>query len=40
MSVADKTCTNCRFVYTKMLAVLGKARRPNEALHIFNKMRV
>eukprot|EP00268_Persea_americana_P006492 TRINITY_DN12340_c1_g1_i8.p1 TRINITY_DN12340_c1_g1~~TRINITY_DN12340_c1_g1_i8.p1 ORF type:complete len:847 (-),score=171.96 TRINITY_DN12340_c1_g1_i8:609-3104(-) len=28
-----------RFVYTKMLAVLGKAGRPNEALHIFNKMR-
>lgn len=28
-----------RFVYTKLLAVLGKARRPSEALHIFNKMR-
>ncbi|OVA09385.1 Pentatricopeptide repeat [Macleaya cordata] len=28
-----------RFVYTKLLAVLGKARRPNEALQIFNLMR-
>lgn len=28
-----------RFVYTKLLAVLGKARRPNEALGIFNVMR-
>ncbi|KAG9440531.1 hypothetical protein H6P81_020696 [Aristolochia fimbriata] len=28
-----------RYVYTKLLAVLGKARRPSEALHIFNKMR-
>ncbi|KAF5749679.1 hypothetical protein HS088_TW03G00004 [Tripterygium wilfordii] len=28
-----------RFVYTKLLAVLGKARRPHEALSIFNLMR-
>ncbi|KAK4789700.1 hypothetical protein SAY86_017004 [Trapa natans] len=28
-----------RFVYTKLLAVLGKARRPHEALKIFNQMR-
>ncbi|KAI4327341.1 hypothetical protein L6164_019814 [Bauhinia variegata] len=28
-----------RFVYTKLLAVLGKARRPKEALQIFNSMR-
>ncbi|XP_020520883.1 pentatricopeptide repeat-containing protein At5g67570, chloroplastic isoform X2 [Amborella trichopoda] len=28
-----------RFVYTKLLAVLGKARRPSEALDIFNEMR-
>ncbi|KAK6923153.1 Pentatricopeptide repeat [Dillenia turbinata] len=28
-----------RFVYTKLLAVLGKARRPNEALRVFNLMR-
>ncbi|XP_058765469.1 pentatricopeptide repeat-containing protein At5g67570, chloroplastic-like [Vicia villosa] len=28
-----------RFVYTKLLAVLGKARRPKEALQIFNLMR-
>ncbi|KAM7507202.1 hypothetical protein LguiA_017655 [Lonicera macranthoides] len=28
-----------RFVYTKVLAVLGKARRPHEALRIFNIMR-
>ncbi|PIA44162.1 hypothetical protein AQUCO_01700047v1 [Aquilegia coerulea] len=28
-----------RFVYTKLLAVLGKARKPTEALHIFNLMR-
>ncbi|XP_058081830.1 pentatricopeptide repeat-containing protein At5g67570, chloroplastic isoform X2 [Magnolia sinica] len=28
-----------RFVYTKLLAVLGKARRPGEALCIFNTMR-
>ncbi|XP_068656834.1 pentatricopeptide repeat-containing protein At5g67570, chloroplastic [Aristolochia californica] len=28
-----------RYVYTKLLAVLGKARRPSEALHIFNHMR-
>ncbi|XP_010272797.1 PREDICTED: pentatricopeptide repeat-containing protein At5g67570, chloroplastic [Nelumbo nucifera] len=27
-----------RFVYTKLLAVLGKARRPSEALRIFNLM--
>lgn len=30
----------CRFVYTKLLAVLGKARRPQEALRIFKLMRV
>ncbi|KAH7520306.1 hypothetical protein FEM48_Zijuj08G0130100 [Ziziphus jujuba var. spinosa] len=29
----------CRFVYTKLLAILGKARRPREALDIFNLMR-
>ncbi|XP_057966184.1 pentatricopeptide repeat-containing protein At5g67570, chloroplastic isoform X2 [Malania oleifera] len=29
-----------KFVYTKLLAVLGKARRPHEALHIFNLMKV
>ncbi|GLT75389.1 hypothetical protein SLA2020_471200 [Shorea laevis] len=28
-----------RFVYTKLLSVLGKARRPQEALKIFNTMR-
>ncbi|KAL2322847.1 hypothetical protein Fmac_027226 [Flemingia macrophylla] len=28
-----------RFVYTKLLAVLGKAGRPKEALQIFNMMR-
>ncbi|WOK92361.1 hypothetical protein Cni_G01052 [Canna indica] len=28
-----------RFVYTKLLFVLGKAKRPIEALHVFNKMR-
>ncbi|XP_055806360.1 pentatricopeptide repeat-containing protein At5g67570, chloroplastic [Solanum dulcamara] len=28
-----------RFVYTKLLAVLGKARRPREALQVFNLMR-
>ncbi|KAI7743117.1 hypothetical protein M8C21_020096 [Ambrosia artemisiifolia] len=28
-----------RFVYTKLLSVLGKTRRPNEALQIFNSMR-
>ncbi|XP_061365583.1 pentatricopeptide repeat-containing protein At5g67570, chloroplastic [Gastrolobium bilobum] len=28
-----------RFVYTKLLAVLGKARKPKEALQIFNLMR-
>ncbi|XP_054809240.1 pentatricopeptide repeat-containing protein At5g67570, chloroplastic [Prosopis cineraria] len=28
-----------RFVYTKLLAVLGRARRPKEALQIFNLMR-
>ncbi|XP_038977777.1 pentatricopeptide repeat-containing protein At5g67570, chloroplastic-like isoform X1 [Phoenix dactylifera] len=28
-----------RFVYTKLLAVLGKARKPSEALRIFNVMR-
>ncbi|WJX95026.1 hypothetical protein P8452_76390 [Trifolium repens] len=28
-----------KFVYTKLLAVLGKARRPTEALQIFNLMR-
>ncbi|KAJ9566821.1 hypothetical protein OSB04_002787 [Centaurea solstitialis] len=28
-----------RFVYTKLLAVLGKARRSHEALQIFNSMR-
>ncbi|KAK9109757.1 hypothetical protein Sjap_017817 [Stephania japonica] len=29
-----------RFVYTKLLAVLGKARRSSEALHIFNLMQL
>lgn len=28
-----------RFVYTKLLSVLGKARRPQEALRIFKQMR-
>ncbi|KAF3439065.1 hypothetical protein FNV43_RR17340 [Rhamnella rubrinervis] len=28
-----------RFVYTKLLAILGKAKRPKEALDIFNLMR-
>ncbi|KAE9616047.1 hypothetical protein Lal_00017597 [Lupinus albus] len=28
-----------RFVYTKLLAVLGKSRRPKEALQVFNLMR-
>lgn len=37
----DKGNINCksRFVYTKLLAILGKARRPQEALDIFNMMR-
>lgn len=30
----------CRFVYTKLLAVLGKARRPQETLRTFNLMLV
>ncbi|VVA23388.1 PREDICTED: pentatricopeptide [Prunus dulcis] len=36
----DKGNKHCksRFVYTKLLAILGKARRPQEALHIFNLM--
>lgn len=29
-----------RFVYTKLLAILGKARKPTEALQVFNLMRV
>ncbi|KAL2499587.1 Pentatricopeptide repeat-containing protein [Abeliophyllum distichum] len=28
-----------RFVYTKLLAILGKARKPSEALQVFNLMR-
>ena len=28
----------CRYVYTKLLAVLGKARRPDDALQIFSLM--
>ncbi|PON66774.1 Tetratricopeptide-like helical domain containing protein [Parasponia andersonii] len=28
-----------RFVYTKLLAILGKARRPEDALNVFNLMR-
>ncbi|XP_024025463.1 pentatricopeptide repeat-containing protein At5g67570, chloroplastic [Morus notabilis] len=28
-----------RFVYTKLLSILGKARRPEEALNVFNTMR-
>ncbi|KAJ7952750.1 Pentatricopeptide repeat [Quillaja saponaria] len=37
----DKSHKNykSRFVYTKLLAVLGKARRPKEALQVFNLMR-
>ncbi|XP_062004814.1 pentatricopeptide repeat-containing protein At5g67570, chloroplastic isoform X1 [Rosa rugosa] len=34
----NKHCKS-RFVYTKLLAILGKARRPQEALDIFNMMR-
>ncbi|KAG0455208.1 hypothetical protein HPP92_024167 [Vanilla planifolia] len=33
-----KNCKS-RFVYTKLLSVLSKERRPNEALKIFNEMR-
>ncbi|XP_050871623.1 pentatricopeptide repeat-containing protein At5g67570, chloroplastic isoform X2 [Lathyrus oleraceus] len=35
----DRRKFQSRFVYTKLLAVLGKARRPKEALQIFNLMR-
>ncbi|KAH7511218.1 hypothetical protein FEM48_ZijujUnG0037000 [Ziziphus jujuba var. spinosa] len=35
----DKRQNKSRFVYTKLLAILGKARRPREALDIFNLMR-
>ncbi|KAJ6678841.1 hypothetical protein OIU85_009316 [Salix viminalis] len=37
----DKERRDCksRFVYTKLLSVLGKERRPKEALDIFNLMR-
>ncbi|KAF8404873.1 hypothetical protein HHK36_009768 [Tetracentron sinense] len=35
----DRKHHKSRFVYTKLLAVLGKARRPSEALQIFNLMR-
>ncbi|XP_011012061.1 PREDICTED: pentatricopeptide repeat-containing protein At5g67570, chloroplastic isoform X1 [Populus euphratica] len=37
----DKERRDCksRFVYTKLLSVLGKERRPQEALSIFNLMR-
>ncbi|KAK7849273.1 pentatricopeptide repeat-containing protein, partial [Quercus suber] len=35
----DEFDSFCRFVYTKLLAVLGKARRPQEALRIFKLMR-
>ncbi|CAI8609384.1 unnamed protein product [Vicia faba] len=35
----DRKKFQSRFVYTKLLAVLGKARRPKEALQIFNLMR-
>nr|XP_011466101.1 PREDICTED: pentatricopeptide repeat-containing protein At5g67570, chloroplastic [Fragaria vesca subsp. vesca] len=34
----NKHCKS-RFVYTKLLAILGKAGRPQEALNIFNMMR-
>ncbi|KAK7250913.1 hypothetical protein RIF29_33688 [Crotalaria pallida] len=35
----DHKKNQSRFVYTKLLAVLGRARRPKEALQIFNMMR-
>nr|XP_027192449.1 pentatricopeptide repeat-containing protein At5g67570, chloroplastic isoform X2 [Cicer arietinum] len=35
----DQRHNQSRFVYTKLLAVLGKARRPKEALNMFNLMR-
>ncbi|CAN1777483.1 Pentatricopeptide repeat-containing protein At5g67570, chloroplastic [Linum perenne] len=35
----DRSDFKSRFVYTKLMSVLGKARRPQEALHIFNLMR-
>ncbi|XP_059293507.1 pentatricopeptide repeat-containing protein At5g67570, chloroplastic isoform X2 [Lycium ferocissimum] len=35
----EHRCSKSRFVYTKLLAVLGKARRPREALQVFNLMR-
>ncbi|CAL0312884.1 unnamed protein product [Lupinus luteus] len=35
----DQRKFQSRFVYTKLLAVLGKSRRPKEALQIFNLMR-
>ncbi|XP_030538973.1 pentatricopeptide repeat-containing protein At5g67570, chloroplastic [Rhodamnia argentea] len=35
----ERRCWRSRFVYTKLLAVLGNARRPQEALHFFNLMR-
>ncbi|XP_047310589.1 pentatricopeptide repeat-containing protein At5g67570, chloroplastic [Impatiens glandulifera] len=37
-SSKDLKLFKSRFVYTKLLSVLGKARRPNEALKIFNLM--
>lgn len=35
----ERRRSKSRFVYTKLLAVLGKARRPREALQVFNLMR-
>ncbi|KAL5556786.1 hypothetical protein UlMin_039022 [Ulmus minor] len=35
----EKRHSKSRFIHTKLLAVLGKARRPEEALKIFNLMR-
>ncbi|XP_028772775.1 pentatricopeptide repeat-containing protein At5g67570, chloroplastic [Neltuma alba] len=36
---SDNRNYKSRFVYTKLLAVLGRARRPKEALQVFNLMR-
>ncbi|XP_022843783.1 pentatricopeptide repeat-containing protein At5g67570, chloroplastic [Olea europaea var. sylvestris] len=38
-SSKEHRCYKSRFVYTKLLAILGKARKPTEALQVFNLMR-
>lgn len=39
-SVVMHSASFYRFVYTKLLSVLGKERRPIEALQLFKKMQV